>query len=142
MGHAGSIIRDPAFGSRILRVTDAKSDPQGQGRSFMTASSAQQNTWNTDSSEFYVLTRSGQYMLYGFDPLNLKIHYKGVLQADWAGEPESSYIRQHVLYGTGGKHSSIEEYDTNTAQQHESVIRGMHLEPRGGRLHDEGWPKM
>src|SRR5438067_3681687 len=33
-GPAGSIVVDPRFGSRILRVTDAKADPMGKGRSF------------------------------------------------------------------------------------------------------------
>jgi len=46
---AGSQGTDPVFGSRILRVTDGSTDPKKPGQQFQTPSSAQQNTWNTDS---------------------------------------------------------------------------------------------
>src|SRR5579863_4507726 len=56
IGPAGSIISDPTFGSRILRVTDSGSDPVQANRSLVTPSSAEQNSWNKDSTMFYVTT--------------------------------------------------------------------------------------
>src|SRR5262249_54429118 len=63
LGPAGSIITDPGFHSRILRVTDAKSDPDGLGRAMMSPASAETNAWNSDGTKFYVLTPGGQYVL-------------------------------------------------------------------------------
>lgn len=116
MGPAGSIIRDPAFSSRILRVTDAKSDPYGMGRSLMTPSSAEQNAWNADSTKFYVLTIGGQYVLYDFDAANLKVQQQGVIKAPWGGEPEFSYTQPNVLYGARSSNPAFQEYDVSTGR--------------------------
>src|ERR1700676_2467920 len=46
IGPAGSMINDPTFGSRILRVTDGRSDPTQAGLPLYTPSSPEQNSWN------------------------------------------------------------------------------------------------
>jgi hypothetical protein len=55
---ANTIVTDPDFGSRILRVTDANTNPAAtfKNRTFVTAASgsADENLWNTDSSLFIV----------------------------------------------------------------------------------------
>jgi hypothetical protein len=114
LGPAGSIVRDPAFSSRILRVTDEKSDPNGIGRSLMTPSSAEQNAWNADGTKFYVVTPGGQYVLYDFAPSDLKVHQHGILKTPWGGEPEFSFVRPNILYLTRRNNPAFLEYDIST----------------------------
>jgi hypothetical protein len=116
IGPAGSIVRDPAFSSRILRVTDTKSDPNGMGRSLMTPSSAEQNTWNADTTKFYILTPGGQYVLYDFDPSSLRVHQHGLIKAPWGGEPEFSFTRPNTLYLVRAKNPAFLEYDVTSGQ--------------------------
>jgi hypothetical protein len=114
LGPAGSIIEDPSFGSRILRVTDAKSDPLGMGRSMMTPSASEQNPWNTDGSKFYVMTPGGQFVLYDFDPGNLKTRKDRVLPVPWSGEPEFSYTQPNILYGMRIDKPVFQQYDVSS----------------------------
>ena len=72
IGPAGSMISDPTFGSRILRVTDGRSDPAQAGRPLFTPSSAEQNSWNKNSTMFYVSTSGGSILLYDFDPETMR----------------------------------------------------------------------
>lgn len=116
LGPAGSIVVDPSFGSRIVRATDNKSDPFGKGRSLMTPSSAEQNSWNANSTAFYVLTPSGQFVLYAFDPASFKVHERGVLGVPWIGEPTFSYTRPNILYGTRATDPVLQEYDTSAGK--------------------------
>lgn len=115
LGPAGSIIIDPSFGSRILRVTDAKSDPMGRGRSLMTPASAEQNAWNADTTRFDVLTPGGQYVLFQFDPSSMKIHERGMIEAP-LGEPEFSYTRPDILYGVRSRNPAFVEYDVSSSK--------------------------
>jgi hypothetical protein len=116
IGPAGSIIIDPSFGSRILRVTDSKSDPNGQGRSMMTPSSSEQNSWNSTTTRFYVLTPGGQRVLYDFDPSSLKAHVQGVLRVPWEGEPQFSYTQPDILYGISSRDPAFEEYNISNGK--------------------------
>jgi len=68
IGPADSIITDPTFGSRILRVTDGKSDPEQAGLPLYTPSSPEQNSWSKNSTMFYITTSEGSILLYDFDP--------------------------------------------------------------------------
>jgi hypothetical protein len=115
MGPAGSIINDPTFGSRILRVTDPNSDPKRAGRSLFTPSSAEQNPWNKDTTMFYVVTAGGSFLLYDFDPATLKVHVVAKNpNLNWGPEPQFSYSKPNILYGIGRQESAIEQYDTAT----------------------------
>lgn len=116
LGAAGSIVTDPTFGSRILRVTDPRSDPQGRGRSLMTPSSSEQNAWNADGTKFYVLTSGGQYVLYDFDPSKMAVRQRATVSAPWAGEPEFSYTQPNVLYGTTARDPVLQQYDTASSR--------------------------
>lgn len=117
IGPAGSIIRDPTFSSRILRVTDPNSDPNGMGRAVMTTASAEANTWNSNSTQFYVVTPGGQYVLYDFDPATLKAREKGTVHAPWYGEPEFSYAKPNLLYGVRAYNPVFQSYDTSSQQR-------------------------
>jgi hypothetical protein len=116
LGPAGSVITDPSFGSRIARVTDAKSDPNGKGRSLMTPSSAEQNSWNATSTTFYVLTPGAQDVLYDFDPSTMKARQREVLKLAWMGEPQFSYSKPDILYGLSRSAAAFEQYDTSNGR--------------------------
>ncbi|HUO14451.1 MAG TPA: hypothetical protein VMX38_05640 [Verrucomicrobiae bacterium] len=116
IGPAGSIISDPTFGSRILRVTDPGSDPKGLGRSLFTPSSAEQNTWNKNSTMFYVTTSGGSFQLYNFDPVNMKAHAVKTPNVGWGAEPQFSYRKTNILYGVDRREGAVEQYDTETGK--------------------------
>ena len=111
IGPAGSVIADPIFGSRILRVTDAASDPRGKGRSLFTPSSAEQNSWNKTSTMFYVDTAGGSFVLYGFDPAAMKAHLADAPNLPWNPEPQFSYSQANILYGMVHRESVFQQYD-------------------------------
>ena len=52
IGPAGSTFTDPAFGSRLLRVTDANTRPGSPGVSFRTPSAGPQIAWDMASKYF------------------------------------------------------------------------------------------
>ena len=51
LGAAGFTFRDPAFGSRLLRVTDARTRPGVLNRSFRVPSNAHLAAWSADSTK-------------------------------------------------------------------------------------------
>jgi hypothetical protein len=116
LGPAGYIFKDPTFGSKIVRVTDAKSDPQGRGRWFSTPSSAEQNPWNSTSTAFYVGTAGGQLVLYDFNPSDMAVRQKGVIRVPWGGEPQFSYTKPDILYGIRSRDAAFQQYNTSTGQ--------------------------
>ena len=111
MGPAGAIITDPNFGSRILRVTDEKTDLRREGGPIMTPSSAEQNNWNTDSTKFYVITMGARDLLFDFDPATMTAKSKGFLDLNWGGEPQFSYTQPNILYGIDKRNPSFQQYD-------------------------------
>jgi hypothetical protein len=113
LGRAGSVITDPSFGSRILRVTDESSDPGKPGMPFRTPSSAEQNSWNRNSTLFYVLNSGGRIFLYKFDPANFHATQLKVPNVKWRGEPQFSYSNEDVLYGVSTKSPSFEKYEVS-----------------------------
>jgi hypothetical protein len=120
IGPAGSIIHDPTFGSRILRVTDSGTDPVQAGRSLVTPSSAEQNSWNKDSTLFYVTTTGGSFLLYSFNPVTMTARLSTTPKARIGGEPEFSFTQATVLYGMNRQDRAIEQYDA--ANGHVSVV--------------------
>lgn len=116
IGSAGSIITDPTFGSRIVRVTDAKTDPSGLGRPLMTASGANENAWNATSTVFYVMNNGGTFLLFDFNPSTLAVHLRGAPELKWRGEPQFSYTQANTLYGIGWPQPGIEQYDISTGK--------------------------
>jgi hypothetical protein len=113
IGPAGSVITDPSFHSRILRVTDAKSDPDGLGRPMMTPASAESNAWNSDTTKFYVLTPSGQNVLYDFDPATMRARRRGLLPVT---EGDFSHTRPNVLYAARSRDAAFQQYDLSNGQ--------------------------
>ena len=116
MGAAGSIIKDPTFGSRIVRATDSKSDPKRGGGPLYTPSSAEQNAWNKNSTMFYVSTSGGSFLLYDFDSTTMTPHLARNPNLDWGGEPQFSLHQINLLYGMNRSKPLLEQYDTSTGR--------------------------
>jgi len=114
IGPAGSSIPDPNFGTRILRVTDGKTDSRRDGGSLMTPSSAEQNSWNANSTKFYVETTGGQYLLYDFDPATMVAHQSHNPGIPWGGEPQFGYTNPNMMYGFGSRSTAFQQYDVST----------------------------
>jgi len=115
-GPAGSIITDPSFGSRIARVTDARSDPKQAGRSLFSPSSSEQNPWNKTSTMFYVNTAGGSFVLYDFDPMTMKSHPVKSPNLPWTDEPQFSYGHANILYGMVRRSAVFQQYDVSTGK--------------------------
>lgn len=114
IGPAGSLIKDPTFGSRILRVTDGKSDPRGEGRPLFTPASAEQNSWNKNSTMFYVTTSGGSILLYRFDPEKMSVQSAGMPNIGLGGEPQFSFAHPNLLFGVNPRQRVFEQYDTQS----------------------------
>jgi hypothetical protein len=111
IGAAGSILSDPNFNSRILRVTDARTDPRRPSESYATPSSGEENSWNSDSTKFYVRAVSGETLLFEFDPSTMGVHSSGVLDVAWTGEPQFSFSQPNILYGVARGRPEFQQYD-------------------------------
>jgi hypothetical protein len=115
-GPAGSSIKDPSFDSRILRVTDAKSDAERTGQSFHTPSAPVQNSWNATSTKFYVIETGRRFLLYDFDPASMTAHQASVLNLTWRGEPQFSFTQPNLLYGTATRGAAFQQYDLSNGK--------------------------
>ena len=74
MGPVGSIVTDPDFKSRIVRATDASTNPSlVKNYSAGIGGSADANIWNTDSTMLSVADDGGFSVLLGFTPATLAI---------------------------------------------------------------------
>lgn len=106
IGPAGSQFVDPAFGSRLLRVTDANSHPGFPGMSWVTPSAAHQLAWNSTSDRFLVRSVSGAYLAYNFDAQTVTATRITATGSAGDGlvfsqaEPQFSFLAPNVLYGT------------------------------------------
>lgn len=86
-GHlgAGTVAIDPAYGNRILRVTDANTETELAGRSFNTSSSAEQNVTSYDETMFLAHDEGGRLCLFHFDAADYQAVYDGCT-ADFDGD--------------------------------------------------------
>jgi hypothetical protein len=99
---AGSVVKDPAFGSPILRVTDSRTPSGFPGWSFHTPSSSEQNTWSANARRFYVEGEGGRFFIFDFDPDNFLLRSTGLdLSLTMQTEAEFSYVNPDVIYGWG-----------------------------------------
>jgi hypothetical protein len=112
MPAAGASAADPAFGSRILRVTDASLAPRDE--SMMSPASSEQNAWNSTSTAFYVDDSGGGYQVFDFNPSAMSARRIGGRLTGWRGEPEFSYTQPNVLYSIDSRTSELQQYDITT----------------------------
>ncbi len=130
---ANGIFNDPDFGSRILRVTDSHtadnmnvclsfvmSPPSCALRSWQTPSGAESNTWNADSSKFYIMMNgNSRVAIYDFNASTLSATPDPVNDAgatsliNMAGsEPSWSYGNPNIIYGFHTQYDhTLQQYD-------------------------------
>ena len=122
LGPANSIVIDPAFSTRIARITDPNTlGASYVNRSYMTPSSAEQNTWNTTSTLFYVQFDGGWLIPYAFDPASMSVSrlpdptssYGGLVLTNISGAT-FSFNAPSILYGAVG--TGFGQYDFSANQ--------------------------
>ncbi len=115
LGPAGSVVVDPTFSSRILRVTDDKGFKDHPSMSFYTTAGAFVNAWNKDGTKFFIRCDAG-FVLYSFDPAKFQAAFLGFLPL--AG-PWFSYQDPDIVYGLSGRF--IAAYHISTQKTDEIV---------------------
>lgn len=117
LGPAGFVFKDPTFGTRIVRVTDEKTDA---GRPCRTPSASEHNSFNADSSMFFVLGEGGLAMIFKFNHATMKVERvmdpkdpKAPLDlsSTIGGGICFSYTDPNVAYGHSAKGHHILKYD-------------------------------
>ena len=122
LGPAGNLITDPTFHTSIVRVTDGRTRPDRPGRAYHTPSSSEANSWNVDSTVFYVTGGGGEAIPFKFDPSTLRISRfgstagpSGGMILPFGGEPAFSYENKNLIYGIGGPRDNfLQEYNLET----------------------------
>ncbi|HKT33915.1 MAG TPA: hypothetical protein VJR03_03720 [Nitrospira sp.] len=94
LGPANSIITDPTFGSRILRVTDANT---AGGWSLIPEDAGYFRTWNADATALKIINTNGVSYWVAFDPVNFQVGAFHRLNFDYywewsAIDPNSLYF--------------------------------------------------
>ncbi len=124
LGPAGSVVLDPTFGNRILRVTDANTMPDQVGRSYNTASGAATKMFNADNTRITAISIGGRLLAYDFDPVRMTIKRIGDPSAPSGGDliPMQadgaffSYTDPNRLYSVPNGTNNIGVYDFTTKQ--------------------------
>ncbi len=116
LGAAGFSFNDPAFGTRIWRVTDRLTRPDAPDRSFRTPSATHQSAWSADSSYFYVVSNGGTFIPFAFDADSGRFSRLPALR--FYIEPQFSYVDNGRIYGSvtgrGASLRTIDQYDFAT----------------------------
>jgi hypothetical protein len=121
MGPAGTVVNDPIYGNPILRVTDGKTYPAYPGEGCVTPAAAMTNSWNTDSTRFFVYCHGMMVFVYNFDGENMRA--TRINPTNWGpgglyidmNSPNWSYHNRDLIYGPGGgvKHSGSNVWEYN-----------------------------
>ena len=118
LGDAGFSFNDPAFGTRIWRVTDRLTRPDAPGRSFRTPSATHQSAWSASGSYFYVVSNGGAIVPFAFDAGSGRFSRLPTLR--FYIEPQFSYVDDSRLYGSvtgsGASLRTIDQYDFGTGE--------------------------
>ncbi len=99
LGPAGSTVKDPAFGSILLRVTDAHTLSNKPGAAFFTPAGSFVQAWSPDSRRFFIRSDAG-VLVFDFDAGNLKARLLGPLPLEG---PAFSGVTNDLVYGLNGK---------------------------------------
>jgi hypothetical protein len=108
LGAANSVITDPTFGSRVLRVTDANTKG---GESFISTDSGFSRAWNSNSTAIKLTGPAGDGYWLEFNPSTFQVGtvpHPLSFGATW----EWSAVQPNIIYYLSG--SSIETYNTTT----------------------------
>ena len=108
-----SILTDPTFGSRILRVTDSKT---AGGASLISEDAGYFRTWNADSTAIKLMTTTGKSWWVEFDPVNFKVgdgsSRPTLHQLNFNYKWEWSAVDPDVLYFLNG--NQLSKYSKST----------------------------
>jgi hypothetical protein len=120
LGPAGSIITEPEFHARVLRVTDAGTlGAHFPNWDFHTPGSAMQNTFATDSKLFYVIGEGMHILVFHFDPTTLRSTYSGLDFGKYGWRDMTfSTVSPNIAYGVaGGAKGRIDRYDFSSNKE-------------------------
>jgi hypothetical protein len=114
---ANTVVVDPDFNHRILRVTDAKTDPAGPDSAYITTASgfATENIWNTDSTLFLISDTKGAAYPFTFDPQTFRasrMYVSSFPSTRGMKLPNGGFwsrVNPNILYILTG--TTIEKYD-------------------------------
>lgn len=115
---ANAIVTDPDFGNRIVRITDANTNPEAtfKNRTYFTTSSgsADDNLWNVDSTLFIVQDTGANAFPFTFNPSTMQAArmYVSSFPATNGLKLNSgnwSRVNPNVLYTASA--TAIQEYD-------------------------------
>jgi hypothetical protein len=116
---ANTIVTDPDFGNRIVRITDWNTDPglPSTSRSFVSAASgsADENLWNLDSTMFILQSLGDWGYTFTFDPATLQAtrmytsSYASTGGLKLSNGGTWSRVNANILYTWGG--TVISKYD-------------------------------
>lgn len=116
---ANTIVTDPDFGNRIVRVTDANVDPTPvyKNRTYETTASgsADENIWNTDSTLFIVQDTGAAGVPYTFNPSTLQagrlygLSFPSTNGMKLPGGGIWSHVNPNILYTYSG--TVVNKYD-------------------------------
>ncbi len=113
---AGMVAIDPAYGNRILRVTDGATDAATPGMSFGTSWSAEANLISSDESLFFVSNEGGTPCLFSFDAVAFGTTFRGCRYHSGAANLQFGYTPAdaNVFYNYAGHYLYRFIVDRNT----------------------------
>jgi hypothetical protein len=116
LGPAGSTFIDPTFGSKILRVTDPNTRPNGVNLSYRSPSAGHQVGWNLSSTYFYTMSTDGTVLPFAFNASSMSASRipgdgDGGMTLNFTSEPEFSATNPNVIYGVSGGSRTLSQYD-------------------------------
>jgi hypothetical protein len=99
LGPAGFTFTDPIFGSRMLRVTDEKTNG---GQSVHCASNSNLCAWNADSTRFFAMGSGGNVLMFSFDAASFTTKLLPITAPSTNVEPCFSYGNPDLLWTVAG----------------------------------------
>ncbi len=111
-GSPGTVIADPTYGSRILRVTGPLTDSRMPNAAFYGPAEAFAHNWNANGTLFWVYGAGG-VIPFRFNPAKMTAAPFPGRALDLAGP--FSYRKSNIMYGRKGL--QIFEYDFNTGRR-------------------------
>ena len=129
-GPAGFAFQDPTFGCPIMRVSDEKT---AAGMAVVTPAVAFANSWNADSTLFYVLANGAANIPFRFDPQTMTASRIPGLPflPEFGNESTFSRHDPNICFGKDRRRNVIVQYDfsSNTATDVVDVARLTGTEP-------------
>jgi len=124
LGPAGTVLTDPTFGMRIVRVTDANTMPDQPGRSYQTASGAHTKMFNANDSRVIVTSSGNRLLAFDFDPVNMTVKRIGHRRQPSGGDliplvgdgTFFSFTNPDIIYGIRAATNHLAKYDFATKQ--------------------------